>query len=95
MDTKKLKSSLLVADRWIRLLFMVLFAIVNYFVQIISWLIAAVQFIITIVAGKPNQNLLNLSEGLSGFSFHILKYLMYVTDEKPYPFSSWPGSEKK
>lgn len=95
MDTKKLKSSLLVADRWIRLLFMILFAIVNYFVQIVSWLIAIVQFIVTIVTGKPNQNLLSLSEGLSGFSFQVLKYLMYVTDERPYPFSPWPGSEKK
>lgn len=95
MDTKNLKSSLLVADRWIRLLFMILFAIVNYFVQIVSWLIAIVQFIVTIVTGKPNQNLLSFSEGLSGFSFHILKYLMYVTDEKPYPFNSWPSSEKK
>lgn len=94
MDTKKLKASLLVADRWIRLLFMILFAIVNYFVQIISWFIAIVQFIITLVTGKPNKNLLSLSEGLSGFSFHILKYLMYVTDEKPYPFSSWPGSKQ-
>ncbi len=93
MDTKKLKASLMVADRWIRLLFMVVFAIVNYLVQIASWLIAAAQFIITLVTGKPNKNLLNLGEGLSGFSFHILKYLMYVTDEKPYPFSSWPGSK--
>lgn len=91
MDTKKLKSSLMVADRWIRLLFMVLFAVVNYLLQIVSWVIAAVQFIITLITGKPNQNLLGLADGLSKFSLQILQYLMYVTEEKPYPFSAWPG----
>jgi len=95
MDTKKLKSSLMVADRWIRLLFMVLFAVVNYLVQIVSWVIAVIQFIVTLVTGKPNQNLLSLAEGLSKFSLHILRYLMYATEEKPYPFSAWPGSKSE
>lgn len=95
MDTKKLKSSLMVADKWIRLVFMILFAVVNYLLQIVSWFIAAVQFIITLITGKPNQNLLGLGEGLSKFSLHILQYIMFVTDEKPYPFSAWPGSKSE
>jgi hypothetical protein len=95
MDTKKLKSSLMVADKWIRLVFMILFAVVNYLLQIVSWVIAAVQFVLTLITGKPNQNLLSLADGLSKFSLHILRYLMFVTDEKPYPFSEWPGSKSE
>jgi hypothetical protein len=95
MDTKKLKSSLMVADKWIRLVFMILFAVVNYLLQIVSWVIAAVQFVLTLITGKPNQNLLSLGDGLSKFSLHILRYLMFVTDEKPYPFSEWPGSKSE
>jgi len=95
MDTKKLKSSLVVADKWIRLIFMILFAIVNYLLQFVIWIIALVQFVLTLITGKPNQNLLSLGEGLSKFSLHILRYLMFVTDEKPYPFSEWPGSKSE
>jgi hypothetical protein len=92
---KDLKKKLTSTDKWIRLIFMVLFAVVGYVVQFIIWAIAAIQFIITLITGKPNGNLLSFGEGLSAFMFHILKYLTYVTEEKPYPFGSWPGSSKK
>jgi hypothetical protein len=95
MDTKKLKKSLLAADRWIRLLFMILFAVVNYFVQCLILVIALVQFIIALITGKCNSNLAKFSEGLSVYAFHIAKYLMFVTEEKPFPFSSWPGEGHK
>jgi len=91
----ELKKHLTAKDQWIRLFFMAIFAIVSYVVQILVWIVSAVQFVITIVTGKNNKNLLHFGEGLSIYAFHIMKFLTYVTEEKPFPFSHWPGPDKK
>lgn len=88
----ELKKNLTATDQWIRLFFMVVFAIVGYVVQILIWIIAAIQFVITIITGKVNQNLHNFSNGLCVYAYHIIKYLTYITEEKPFPFSHWPES---
>ena len=90
-----LKNRLLSKDHWLRLLFMIVFAAVNYFVQFVIWIIAAIQIILTFVLGSPNQNLVRFGQGISDFSYHILKFLTYNAEEKPYPFSPWPGSSKE
>jgi hypothetical protein len=92
---QELKEKLTAKDKWTRLIVMIIYAVVNYFVQFLIWIIAAVQFIIALFLGKPNKNLLAFSEGLSGFSYHIMKYLMYNTEIKPYPFSPWSEIAKK
>ena len=91
---KEIKNRLLSKDPWIRLFLMIVFAIVNYVIQMLIWVIAAVQFIVILILGNPNKNLLHFSNGLCAFSFHIVKYLTYVEEEKPFPFTSWPGSQK-
>ncbi|MBU0456329.1 MAG: DUF4389 domain-containing protein [Pseudomonadota bacterium] len=91
---KEIKNRLVSKEPWIRLLLMVVFAFVNYIVQMVVWAIAAVQFILILVLGNPNKNLSHFSDGLCAFSFHILKYLTYIEDTKPYPFTSWPSSKK-
>jgi len=91
---KELKNNLTAGHKWVRLFFMIAFAVVNYFAQLLIWVIAIVQFILSLVTGRPNKNLLSFSYGLSGFVFHIVKYLQYNEEEKPFPFASWTRSEK-
>ncbi|MCK4608828.1 MAG: DUF4389 domain-containing protein [Gammaproteobacteria bacterium] len=89
--TQTLKEKLSVTDKWIRLIFMVLFAIVVYFIAItLIWLIAIFQFLYTLFVGKPNSALLPFSEGLSIYIQQIMAFVTYVKNEKPFPFSAWP-----
>lgn len=88
--SSSLHDSLMMKDKWIRLFFMVIYAIVNYVTQLLIWALAAIQFIFTIFLSKPNENLLRFTAGLTAFSYQIIRYLTYNVDEKPFPFTSWP-----
>jgi len=88
-----LKEKLSVKNKWIRLLFMIVFAVVVYWIALILvWIIAAFQFIYTLFVGKPLHTLVPFSNGLSQYIHEIMLFLTYVTEEKPFPFKSWPGA---
>ena len=84
-----LKKNLMMKDKWVRLFFMVVYAIVNYVVQLLIWALSAVQFIFVLLADRPNENLLRFTRELTAFSYYIIRYLTYNLEEKPYPFSPW------
>jgi hypothetical protein len=89
----ELKKKLTSVDKWLRLLFMVIYLVVNYAGQFIIWILAAVQFVFMLLTGSANQNLLSFTRGLNAFCYHILRYATYNTHDKPFPFSSWPKGE--
>lgn len=86
---ENIKKSLMMGDKWTRLFFMVVYAIVNYIVQLLIWALAAVQFIFTLLASKPNDNLLKFTSDLTAFSYHMIRYLTYNEENRPYPFTPW------
>lgn len=92
--TQTLKEKLSIKDKWIRLLFMVLFAIVVYFIAIpLVWLIGAFQFFYTLFTNTALKTLEPFSDGLSQYIHQIMSFIIYVTEQKPFPFSSWPGAK--
>jgi Domain of unknown function (DUF4389) len=92
MNTE-LKKKLTATDKWLRLLFMVIYLVVNYVAQFIIWALAAVQFIFALLTGSANHNLLSFTRGLNAFCYQILQYATYNSQEKPYPFGNWPKGE--
>lgn len=84
------KEHVLSSSIWVRGIFMLMFAIVNYFVKILIGLIATIQFIIVLITGKPNDKLLHLGAALSTYCYQILKFLTFGVEHKPYPFAEWP-----
>lgn len=90
-----LKEKLTAKEKWIRALFIILFAIVNYFVQILSWAIALFQLVSTLFLDKPNQRLAAFGKQLSLYSYQILAFLTYNSDRRPFPFSDWPKVSEK
>jgi len=89
---QELKQRFTAVDRWLRLVFMVIYLVVLYVVQFIIWILVALQFIFALLTGHPNQNLLNFTRGLNAFCYHILRYVTYNTNDKPFPFSSWSSA---
>lgn len=77
---------------WLRIAFMLVFAVVLYLViaPIILVLMLA-QAIFTIVTGDDNDNLRKFGAALSQYIYQILQYLTFNSDEKPFPFSEFPG----
>jgi hypothetical protein len=59
----------------------------------VVWVIAVFQLISLLLTGQINQNLLPFGQGLSTFLYQVLRFLTFNTEEKPFPFSEWPGTK--
>jgi hypothetical protein len=92
MNSHDLKQECLAAGKWLRLLFMIIFAAVTYATIFLIWLIAAFQFLYHLITGKNNQPLLQFSSALSRYMADIMAYLCYNKEQKPFPFAEWPKS---
>ena len=79
-------------DIWIRGLFIIVFAVIFYFLCGIIWLVVVIQFIIKVVTGELNSNLTDFSTKLTSYALQILSYLTFQSEEKPWPFGPVPGS---
>lgn len=74
-------------DRWMRLLYMVVFAIIGYAVYWLVVFLAVVQFGLALLTGQPNQNLKDFAAKLDAYLKSVTDFLGYVTDVVPFPFS--------
>ncbi len=82
-------------DVWIRGLFIVVFAVIFYFLFILIWLIVIFQFLMKLITTNLNEQLLDFSEALNKYVSQILLYITFKSEERPFPFSPWPGSKEK
>jgi hypothetical protein len=80
-------------DIWMRGLFMLLFAFAFWIGQVILNLIALVQFIWLLVTKEPNAFLLGFGSSLAAWFSEIARFQSCATDEKPFPWRSWPSSD--
>lgn len=80
---------------WMRLLYMVGFAILGYFAFWIMLLLAVVQFVYTLVAGTPNTELKAFCGRLAEYVREVLSFVTFGTEEQPFPFGAFPGGAEK
>jgi len=77
-------------DVWMRGLFMLLFMI-GFAVGV--WLLnllAIVQFVWLLAAREPNHFIARFGNSLSIWLAEIGRFLTCATDDKPFPWQSWP-----
>ena len=90
-----LQERLLSADCWLRFVFMVLFALILCIATYIIATLVVLQFIWCLVKGTTNGQLQQFGSSLSQYIYQVLCFLMYSSDDKPFPFADWPDSEKQ
>jgi len=85
-----LPQQLLAKDKWIRLLFMVLFGFIGYMIRFVALVLVILQFFTVLFTGISNPKLLQFGKLLSSYTYQILLFLTYNSEEKPYPFGPLP-----
>ena len=90
IDKEHLKESLKNGNSWLRLLFMLLFAVIYSVAEVVLVMVVVFQFLCVLLSGKRNDKALSLGAQLSSFIYQVLRYPTYNSDERPYPFSDWP-----
>lgn len=90
MNNEAIKHNLTAPDHWLRALFMVLFVILLEVAGVVMLATIVLQFLFAIISGGPNENLRQLGSQIASYIYQVLQFLIYNTEEKPFPFSEWP-----
>ena len=79
---------------WIRILFMTVFAVASYFFLLPLILVLSVaQALFTLITGKGDANIRYFSSALELYISQLFKFMTYLSEVKPYPFSDLPEVE--
>jgi hypothetical protein len=78
------------SSRWVRLLYMIVFAVLYKAAEFVMWVVVLFQIVVTLVTGSPNERALTFGKQLSVYVYGLWSYLTYNTEKKPFPFSDWP-----
>lgn len=86
-----LKENITDTNIWLRLLFMLLFAVIFGATRLVLVTVIAIQFLWVLFSGSKNLPLLSFGSQLSTFIYQIYRYLSFNTEKRPFPFDTWPS----
>ncbi len=75
---------------WKRALYMLLFAFLLNMAKFAVFTVVIVQFVLVLVSGAPNAQLLVLGQSLSTYTYQVTRFLTFNSEIHPYPLSDWP-----
>ena len=76
---------------WLRLFFMLVVALFYSISRIVVTAVVLVQFFWVLLTGEVNEKLRVFGQSLSTYTYQIVIYLTFNTEERPFPFDTdWP-----
>ncbi len=93
MNQDEVKRNLLSLDQWLRMLLMACYLVVAWVVGVVLVVIMIAQTLVVLITAELNTNLQRFGAVAAAYLYQIVIYLVYGTDDKPFPFSPLPGSE--
>lgn len=92
VNQEQLRSNLTNSRHWIRLAYMLIFALLLHLAGLVMWVLCALQFLFALITGKDNGNLRSLGNSIGMFIHQALDFVSYNTEQKPFPFAAWPSN---
>lgn len=88
-----LKTELGRRDKWVRLLYIIVYAVMFHLAQLILAVVVVVQFLWHLFTGAPNANLREFGHRLGAWLAEAVRYATYASDSRPWPFGRpWPDA---
>ena len=88
------KDEILKTSKWIRFIFMLGYAFAINFALSISIGLSFIQFLFFLFTSKTNESIGNFNAYIIEFFHDTLSFLLFETDDKPFPFKSNNVEEK-
>ena len=82
------KEEILKTSKWVRFLFMVVYAFVINFVLTICIGLAFIQFLFFLFTSKVNGSIADFNTQIVEFFHDCIAFLLFATEDKPFPFKS-------
>lgn len=91
----QLKAELTSRDKWLRLLFIVIYMIMFQLAELVLGVTIAVQFLWTLFTGASNDSLRDFGQRVADWLRQIVEYATWASDDRPWPFGGpWPRPER-
>lgn len=84
------KDNLTNRSTWIRVVYMILFAVIFNIAEFVIAVVTVVQFLSRLFTGNVIEHLQAFGQGLGTYINEIIVFLTYHTDDMPFPFAPWP-----
>lgn len=86
-----LKKNLKSRSTWLRLFFMLVVVLLYSVSRLVVSAVVVLQFFWVLFTGETNKRLVNLGQALATYTYQIICYLTFNTEERPFPFDAdWP-----
>lgn len=89
VNTEDLKENISQRSTWLRLLYIILFAVIFAITEFIVGIVVVIQFGFVLLSGKTNEDLKQFGDALSRYVYDMLRYLTFNSDELVFPFAEW------
>lgn len=80
---------------WVRGFFMMVYILLYGIVRFVVLGVAFFQFGSVLLTGKPNMRLLSFGESLSIYTYQVVSYLTWASDDMPFPMGEWPSDVER
>jgi multisubunit Na+/H+ antiporter MnhE subunit len=92
-SNRALEENLKSRSTWLRFVFMIVFVLIYGVTRIVLGAVVILQFLWVLFTAETNPRLLHLGASLATYTYQILRYLTYNTEERPFPFDlDWPNA---
>jgi len=92
-EKSELEKNVTTRSTWIRLFFMIIFAVLYGLSRLVTVAVVVVQFFHVLFAGSVNDQLKTFGHSLAIYSYEVVDYLTFNSETKPFPLDAqWPHS---
>ena len=74
-------------EAWFRIIVLIVSGIVIYFWRVLVAVLAVIHWIIVVFTGKRSKDLAEFSEYWNTEIYKFIRYLTFVSNKRPFPFS--------
>jgi cytoskeletal protein RodZ len=91
-DSGQLEQNLKRRSTWVRLVFMLILIAIYAITRIVFGAVIVFQFLWVLFTAETNKQLTELGQSLATYTYQIMRYLSFNTEDKPFPFDAeWPS----
>lgn len=72
---------------WMRLLYMVAYLLILWVCSLVAGVVLLIQAVLLLLTRSPGSDLVEFSENLVAYMLSVLRYLLFLDEERPFPFN--------
>lgn len=90
-SSKSFTSNIKSRTAWLRLFFMLVVVLLYGVSRIVTGAVVILQFFWVLFTGGTNKQLRELGQALATYTYQIILYLTFNSEQRPFPFDTdWP-----